>query len=105
MDIAMLLLDVLVVYDGLDRLQFGERFLENFLKGYRSQKQISREWLCQLPHFLKLLEIGIYIMLHRFYEPAEADEWVSKFMPGRKDRIEQNTPYIELDFGGFIKEP
>ena len=98
MDIAMLLFDVLVVYAGSDRQRFGERFLENLLKGYRQQKPISQFWVGQLPLFLKLLEIGVYLMLYRSYDPATADEWVSKFMPGRRDRIEQETAYVDMDF-------
>jgi Ser/Thr protein kinase RdoA (MazF antagonist) len=98
MDIAMLLFDVLVVYDGFDREQFGERFLRNLLRGYRTQMVISEFWLSQLPHFMKLLEIGVYVMLYRDYDAATADEWVSKFMPGRRERIEQEIPYVDLAF-------
>lgn len=98
MDIAMLLFDVLVVYDGAERQDFGERFLLNLLRGYQKQMPIHRFWVCQLPHFLKLLEIGLYAMLYRDYDPGTADWWVSRFMPGRRERIEQGQPYVELDF-------
>lgn len=98
MDIAMLLFDVLVVYNGFDQKQFGERFLEQLLRGYLAQKPITQFWISQLPHFLKLLEIGVYTMLYRGYDPATADAWVSKFMPGRRERIEQDIPYADLDF-------
>ncbi|MBN1936462.1 MAG: phosphotransferase [Anaerolineae bacterium] len=101
MDIAMLLFDVLVVYDGLDRRQFGQRFLTNLLRGYLTQVPISPFWISQLPHFLKLLEIGIYVMLYRDYDPATADAWVSKFMPERRDRIERELPYVDLDFAAL----
>jgi len=98
MDIAMLLFDVLVVYNGNDPLSFGAHFLEHLLRGYRSQMPLDSFWLNQLPHFLKLLEIGVYAMLYRGYDPATADGWVSKFMPGRRERIEQAVPYVDLDF-------
>jgi Ser/Thr protein kinase RdoA (MazF antagonist) len=98
MDIAMLLFDALVVYTDLDRQQFGERFLENVLRGYCTQIPISQFWVSQLPHFLKLLEIGVYVMLYRAYDPATADEWVNKFMSERRYRIEQEMPYVDLDF-------
>jgi Ser/Thr protein kinase RdoA (MazF antagonist) len=98
MDIAMLLFDMLVVYNGLDQQEFGERFLEHVLRGYQSQKPITRFWIRQLPHFLKLLEIGVYVMLYRTYDPSTADAWVSKFMPGRQERIEEDVPYADLDF-------
>lgn len=98
MDIAMLLFDVLVVYDGPNRQQFSRRFLTNLLRGYRTQAPISLFWVSQLPHFLKLVEIGVYAMLYRDYDPATADGWVSKFMSGRRDRIEHELPYVNLDF-------
>lgn len=98
MDITMLLFDILVVYNGHEPLSFGAHFLEQFLRGYRSQMPLDFFWVNQLPHFLKLLEIGVYAMLYRDYNPATADEWVSKFMPGRRERIEQALPYVDLDF-------
>jgi len=98
MDIAMLLFDVLVVYDRPDRGQFAERFLLNLLIGYSSQKLIDPFWIDQLPGFLKLLEIGVYAMIYRTYEPATAGEWGRKFMSERRERIEQNVPYVDLDF-------
>lgn len=104
MDIAMLLFDVLVVYNGLEPIQFGERFLLNLLKGYHQQKRLSKFWVSQLPHFLKLLEIGVYLMLYRSYNPVTADAWVGKFMPGRRERIEQELPYVNLDFAAIYDQ-
>jgi Ser/Thr protein kinase RdoA (MazF antagonist) len=98
MDLAMLLFDVLVVYGGSDREEFGERFLEHLLRGYLSQKSISSFWTAQFPLFLKLLEIDLYIMLYRVCDPADLEEWGGKFMPGRRQRIEQDIPYVDLDF-------
>ncbi len=94
----MLLFDVLVVYTGPDPQQFGGRFLENILIGYRRQNPIDPSWVGRLPLFLKLVEIGVYRMLAAAYDPATADEWVGKFMPGRREKIEQGLAYVELDF-------
>lgn len=104
MDIAMLVFDIVVVYKGTDSLQFAERFLENLLRGYISQKPLTAFWMRQLPHFLKLLEIGVYIMLAPTYDPARADEWVSKFMPCRQQSIEEDFPYAELDFEAILRQ-
>lgn len=98
MDIAMLLFDVLVVYNGNDPLIFGAHFLEQLLRGYCTQMPLNPLQIKHLPHFLKLLEIGVYAMLYRDYDPATPDGWVSKFMPGRRERIEQALPYVGLDF-------
>ncbi|MEW5869833.1 MAG: phosphotransferase [Chloroflexota bacterium] len=104
MDIAMLIFDVLVVYNGLDRQQFGARFLESLLRGYLPQKPMRIFWMQQLPHFVKLLEISIYAELYRDYDPATAGEWVNKFMLGREQCIRQGVPYVSLDFDGIYRK-
>lgn len=99
MDIAMLLFDALVVYDGLDREQFGERFFVQFLRGYHAEQPLDRFWIDRLPDFLKLLEIGVYLMSYRFYDPAHAEDWLGKFMPGRRERILRGEAYTDLNLG------
>jgi Ser/Thr protein kinase RdoA (MazF antagonist) len=96
MDIAVLLFDVLVLYTGSDKDAYGRHFLHNVLAGYLAESPLSHFWLEQLPLFLKLLEINVYDMVARSY-PDEADEWVTKFMAGRKERLESDIPYIVLD--------
>jgi amicoumacin kinase len=102
MDLAMLLFDVLVVYSGSDPQRFGERFLEHLLCGYLSQKSLEPFWVSQFPLFLKLVEIGVYLMLYRSYEPVDSAGWVCKFMRGRRQRIEQDIPYVALDFDNIF---
>jgi len=97
MDIAMLLFDVLVVYDQPDRHEFGERFLTNVLRGYISFMPDSLFWVKQLPLFLKLLEISMFMTLYRPELMPTGDDWVSKFMRGRKERIQKDLPYVDLD--------
>ena len=98
MDIAMLLFDVLVVYDREDSRLLGKRFLHSFLTGYRQEKALSGFWVRQLPVFLKLLEIGVYLDCNPPYNPETAGEWDRKYMPGRLERILDEVPYVDLDF-------
>lgn len=100
MDIAVLLFDILVLYPGTDKDEYGLNFLHSFLTGYLTENQLSMFWLEQLPLFLKLLEINIYDMVAKSY-PDNADEWVIKFMTGRKERLENDTPYMNLDYSAF----
>jgi Ser/Thr protein kinase RdoA (MazF antagonist) len=95
MDIGVLLFDILVLYTGNDQNEYGQHFLRNFLAGYLAENPLSNFWLEQLPLFLKLLEINIYDMVAKSY-PDEADEWVMKFMSGRKERLENDMPYSDL---------
>jgi Ser/Thr protein kinase RdoA (MazF antagonist) len=96
MDIAVLFFDILVLYPGMDKDEYGLNFLCNFLKGYLTKNPLSMFWLEQLPLFLKLLEINIYDLVAKSY-PDNADEWVMKFMPGRKELLEKDTPYTNMN--------
>ena len=99
MDIAMALFDVLVVYPREDRLPFAEHFLSQYLAGYASEKPLDAFWIAQLPHFLKLLEIGVYAEVYPYYDPADTTSWVGKFLADdRKGRIERGEPYVDVDF-------
>jgi len=101
MDIAMSLLDMLVLYPGPDREAFAARYLRAFLADYRSENPLSAFWVMQTPLFLKLLELGLYLMLYADYEPGETDSWIGRFMHGRRERLEAGLPFVELDFSAF----
>jgi amicoumacin kinase len=103
MDVAVLLFDILVLYPGSDKDEYARYFLRNFLKGYLVENDLSPFWLEQIPLFLKLLEINIYDMVAKFF-PGDSEEWSLKFMPGRKERISEDLPYVSLDFTSLINE-
>ncbi len=98
MDIAMPLFDMLVVYPQADKAAFAERVLTHFLSGYQEARPITPFWIARLPLFLKLLEISIYAQVYTFYDPEDHLSWVGKFMRGRRQRIEDGVPYVDLDF-------
>jgi Ser/Thr protein kinase RdoA (MazF antagonist) len=100
MDIAILLFDVLVLYSGHGKEDYARKFLHNFLAGYQVENSLAGFWLEQLPLFLKLLEINVYDMVARFY-PDESDGWSMKFMLGRKERLESDLAYVDLDFSAL----
>ncbi|MBK8025481.1 MAG: phosphotransferase [Chloroflexi bacterium] len=96
MDVAMLLFDLPVVYKAGPRKELLDHFLEEFLKGYRRERDLSEFWIAQLPAFIKLLEIGVYTMLADEYDPVTCkDEWVNTFMGGREQRIREDIPYLD----------
>lgn len=97
MDVAMLVFDVRVVYADQQPKKWGTHFLAELLKGYRAENEFSEFWVGQLPAFLKLVEIGVYAMLARQYDPATCqDAWVKKFMLDRERRIRDDVPYMEF---------
>jgi Ser/Thr protein kinase RdoA (MazF antagonist) len=96
MDVAMPLFDVLVLCPDADKEAFAAHFLNHYLRGYIAAKHLSAFWLGQLPHFLKLVEIGVYTQVYRAYNPQDADSWIGRFMAGRRERIEHDVPYVNL---------
>jgi amicoumacin kinase len=103
MDIAMSLFDTVVLYGGPDAESFAEAFLRNYLTGYTCESPLRGFWVTQLPQFLKLLEIGVYLQVERAYESGTDDPWISKFMPGRRERIEGRVPFIDLPFADLAQ--
>lgn len=98
MDIAMSVFDMVVLYGSEDGPGFIETFLDAYLSGYAGEYSLGVLRLEQLPHFLKLLEIGVYMQVERAYEAGTDDPWISRFMPGRRERIESGVPFTDLPF-------
>ena len=101
MDIAMALFDVLVVYNPFSETEkqaFAQRFLSNYLSGYRQENELSLFYQNQLPRFLKLKELCIYATLIDHYDVDQPDSWVGRFMRGRAERIVSDIPYVDIDF-------
>lgn len=101
MDAAMALFDILVLYPGNDLQKLAERFTTHYLHGYLKENNLSLEWARRLLVFLKLQEIFIYSMVYQF---THLDEWSTKFLANRKSRIENEIPYIDIDFGKIYRE-
>lgn len=104
MDLALPLLDFLVVYPRPEPEESARYFFFNFWQGYRSENDLGAFWLEQLPLILKLLEIGLYSEVYGVYDPAHPETWVGKFMSDRKSRIERDVPPIALDFARLVEK-
>ena len=71
------------------------------MEGYRRENTIAPEWLGQIPNFLKMREIDLYIVIHRSFDLDDLDPWCTSFMDNRKYKIENDVPYLMLDWDGF----
>ena len=98
-DIAMALFYVLP-HDcvGKENINWAKSFLEQFLAGYRRENTIASDWLRQIPYFLKLREMDLYVIIHRSCDLDNLDPWCASFMDNRKYKIENDVPYVELDW-------
>ncbi len=103
-DIAMNLFDALVICPAENKESFAVEYLQAFLAGYRSVRPLAPFWVSQFAHFLKLEEIYFYAMLCPGYDPQDDDPWVNRFMPGRRERIAEGIPYVNLNFIQLSKQ-
>jgi len=104
MDSALLLFDAIVLYGDKDADGFAHRFLAPYLRGYATERALSRSWLHVLPLFLKAAEYAVYTRVYPGYRAETADSWTSRFMPGRRQRIEAGLPYVNLDLPALERE-
>jgi Ser/Thr protein kinase RdoA (MazF antagonist) len=92
------------VYGQPDPRAFAQEFMCHFLQGYARENRIDAVWLKEIPYFLKLREIDLYAIIHRSFDVNNLDDpWVAGFMRGRKERIENDVPYLDLDFESLAR--
>lgn len=97
-DIAMVLFYAVPI-DGVGAPQFTQELMPSFLRGYGRENQLDAIWLREIPHFLKLREIDLYAIIHRSFDVNNLDDpWVAGFTNERKEKIENDMPYIDFDF-------
>lgn len=96
-DIAIVLF--YIVMDADDWPAFTAEFMTHFLRGYRQVRLLDPQWLKEIPNFLKLRELELYAVMHRDFEVSNIDNWwCARFMRNRKEKIEQDRPFIDFDF-------
>jgi Ser/Thr protein kinase RdoA (MazF antagonist) len=78
-------------------------FFEQFMQGYRRENEIDPQWLAQVPYFLKLREIDLYILIHRSLDIDNLDPWCASYMKDRKRKIAHDVPYVVLDWERYVE--
>lgn len=76
---------------------FARNFMSSFLDGYRRENKIEKFWLERIPLFLKVREMQLYIILLA-ENAGNLNDWCRRFMNGRRESIENESPIIDLDF-------
>jgi Ser/Thr protein kinase RdoA (MazF antagonist) len=96
-DIAIVLF--YIVLGKEDQVIFTREFMSNFLIGYQMENELEAAWLKEIPYLLKLREIDLYAVIHRSFDVENIDHpWVAMFMKDRKEKIENEVPFIDFDF-------
>ena len=96
-DIAIVLFYMMVNHE--DAPTFTKTFMTDFLRGYRQFHPLDAKWLKEMPVFLKLRELELYAVMYRDFDVNNIEnEWCANFMRGRKERLDNDVPFIEFDF-------
>lgn len=80
------------------REDFIREFYQDFMKGYLSEYQLPLDELRKIPIFLKQREIILYAAVLQAYRGVDFDEWANWYMTGRREKIEQGIPFLDMDF-------
>lgn len=100
-DLAMPLFYVMRSKVFSDRsVEFAYHFFSRLLEGYNRENSLDRFWFQQIPYFLKLRELILYIILYA-EKAFELNEWCREFFDGRRERIENDVPVLDMDFSVF----
>jgi len=87
-----------------DMSGYTENFMKHFLRGYREENRLDARWLKETPHFLKLREIDLYALIHRSFDVENLDNaWCARFMNGRREKIVNETPFIEFEWDSLAE--
>lgn len=95
-----------VIPDNRDsqKAEQGKTFIGAFMRGYNKENKLNSSWYKQIPLFLKERELQLYGVIHRSCNLHELEGWTKVFMHNRKKYIENDEPYIDLDFTKIIDE-
>ncbi|WP_258212914.1 phosphotransferase enzyme family protein [Paenibacillus radicis (ex Xue et al. 2023)] len=83
-------------YEG-GRNAFAAEFFKAFWNGYQEEYSLDAAWLQELPYFLRLRDITLYLVIHKKVEPHTMDSRMRSWMDEIKGRLKQNVPIVELD--------
>jgi amicoumacin kinase len=86
-----------------DPADFTGRFMPVFLSGYRQENSLPADWLTELPYFLKLREMDLFASI--IFSSGENPDhpWSARYLRGRRERIEQDLPFIEFDWESLAR--
>ncbi len=82
--------------------EMARYFLPHFLEGYNKSVPVDSFVLDEMSRFLKLREFSLYAVIHTHMDVNNLTDWYpARFMAGRRERLENEEPYLDLDFSSF----
>ncbi len=100
-DIAMVIFYVSL--QEKEPAEFMARFLPVFLSGYQEENRLDPVWLKEIPYFLKFREIDLFAAIQFAFGDSTLDPWCSRYMQGRREKIEKEVPFLDFDWQSLAR--
>ena len=81
-----------------ERIEFGIKFTESFLKGYLRENKIEEKWIDKIPLFLEYRRIFSYNFILNLWRKNELNEYQKEHLENIRYNIENRVPYIDINF-------
>jgi amicoumacin kinase len=81
-----------------ENTDFSQTFWEHFLNGYQKEHRMLKEIIEQIPVFLKIREIFLYVLFLEKWDLNRLEEWQVYTLRDLEYRIENDIPYGDFDF-------
>ena len=86
---------------GVSNIEFGENFLFHFLKGYRTENQITKEWVLRIPYFLQLRSVLLFTVFNQVWAEDELDYNKTEIIERLRSFADGETIMLDIDYGNF----
>lgn len=100
-----------ILYDCLDWLPHGEMtheafvrfFWKNFYQGYCRENDLDSFWMDQLPKFLKLREMNLYVVLHKKWDLNDLQGRRQIYLDKLKHNIQNDIFFLDSSSLGWMQ--
>ena len=82
-------------------LEYADRFVTNFLEGYRTENRLDKRWLELLPLILKRRQILLYVAIHRGFDVNNLGEWATRYIENNRQAIIDRLPVLDLNWRSY----
>lgn len=96
-DIAIQLFYIVYVFldDSIEeRQKQAYYFIEHFMKGYNEENHLDDKWINEIPTFLQLRELIVYIGMCRDLDFSSLNQWQKNYVSQSKSRLERGVPIV-----------
>lgn len=86
------------------RNKFALTFFRAFMEGYLKENMLDASWMKELPHFLKLRELILYLVFNKKFDLTNLSEREDQLIQSFKELLEKGQPVLDIDFEAVYQE-